>query len=70
MNLEVCGISTLLVLPVGLLNTARDAVLSIGMAEDMLVAFSGSLYGKSPEAIRALVSGQGDRIRAAAMSTE
>jgi hypothetical protein len=70
MNLEACGISTLLVLPTGLLDTARDTVRSNGIGEDMLVAFPETLYGKSPAAIRALVSGQTDRIRSAAMSTE
>jgi hypothetical protein len=70
MNLEACGISTLVVLPIGLLDTARDAVRSIGMGEDMLVAFPETLYGKAPDAIRAMVGAQTDHIRAATLRKE
>lgn len=70
MNLEACGISTLLVLPIGLLETARDTVRTIGIGDDVLIAFPETLYGKAPDAIRAMVSVQADRIRSATLRKE
>jgi len=44
----------------------RDAARSFGLSEDMLVPFSGTLYGKSQQAIRALASAQTEFVHVAA----
>lgn len=63
-------IPTILVIPEGLADVARDAIEAFSLDARLLVALPDVLYGRSQEELRASVRACGDRLIAAAFDAD